>query len=46
MAKYKGHTYMHIYLEENLKNILVEEAKKQGLSLNAYIRFIILNRKV
>lgn len=35
-----------LYLDEKLKSQLKEEAAKQGLSLNAYIRLILLKRKI
>lgn len=35
---------IHIKLEENLKNELKKEAKEKGLSLNSYIRMILIER--
>lgn len=36
---------MHIQLEEKMKKDLECEAKKKGLSLNAYIRMLLIERK-
>lgn len=33
---------LHIKLDDKLKNILSDKAKEKGLSLNAYIRMILL----
>lgn len=35
---------IHIKIDENLKNDLQKEAKSKGLSLNAYIRLILIER--
>lgn len=37
--------YIHFQVEEELKKQLLNEAKEKGLSLNSYIRMIILERK-
>lgn len=37
--------YIHLRTLEDLKNQLIEEAKQKGLSLNAYILMIIMNRE-
>lgn len=36
---------IHIDVEEKLKIQLQQEAKQKGLSLNSYIRIILLERK-
>jgi predicted HicB family RNase H-like nuclease len=36
---------IHIQVETNLKNELQEEAKQKGLSLNAYIRMLLIERE-
>lgn len=36
---------MHITISDELKTELVEEAKKLQLSLNAYIRMLLIERK-
>lgn len=36
---------LHITIDENLKKQLEEEAKSKGLSLNAYIRMLLIERK-
>lgn len=35
---------IHIKIDESLKEKLKEEAKSKGLSLNAYIRLILIER--
>lgn len=35
---------IHIKIDESLKNDLQKEAKSKGLSLNAYIRLILIER--
>ena len=35
---------IHIKIDESLKQKLQEEAKSKGLSLNAYIRLILIER--
>ena len=35
---------IHIKIDNELKQQLVEEAKSKGLSLNAYIRMILIER--
>ena len=35
---------MHIKIDDELKNKLQQEAKEKGLSLNAYIRMILIER--
>ena len=37
--------YIHIQIENKLKEKLKEEAKIKGLSLNAYIRLILIERE-
>ena len=36
---------IHIKVDEDLKRHLEEEAKAKGLSLNAYIRMLLIERK-
>ena len=36
---------MHIQIEPKLKKELQDEAKKKYLSLNAYVRILLLERK-
>ena len=36
---------IHIKIDENLKQELESEAKSKGLSLNAYIRMLLIERK-
>ena len=36
---------IHVKIDENLKKQLEEEAKAKGLSLNAYIRMLLIERK-
>lgn len=35
---------LHIVVESELKEILQKEAKQNGLSLNAYVRMILIQR--
>ena len=35
---------LHIKIDDNLKRQLEEEAKTKGLSLNAYIRMLLIER--
>lgn len=35
---------IHIKIDENLKEQLQQEAKSKGLSLNAYIRLVLIER--
>ena len=35
---------IHIKIDESLKNDLQKEAKSKGLSLNAYIRLVLIER--
>ena len=34
-----------IYISKDLQQELIEEAKEKGLSLNAYIRMLLIERK-
>ncbi len=34
-----------IYINKDLQQELIEEAEKKGLSLNAYIRMLLIERK-
>ena len=43
--KLEEKTYIHIQINENLKKELEEEAKLKGLSLNAYIRLLLIERQ-
>lgn len=36
---------IHLSIEEKLKEDLKEEASKKGLSLNSYIRMLLIERK-
>ena len=36
--------YIHIQIDESLKAKLEKEAKEKGLSLNGYIRMILIER--
>jgi len=36
---------IHITIDEELKEQLIEEAKAKGLSLNSYIRMLLIERK-
>nr|DAE35595.1 MAG TPA: hypothetical protein [Caudoviricetes sp.] len=36
---------IHIKIDEELKEELAQEAKLKGLSLNAYIRMLLIERK-
>ena len=35
---------LHIKIDDELKEVLNDEAKSKGLSLNAYIRMILIER--
>ena len=35
---------LHIQIDAELKNELEQEAKKKGLSLNSYIRMLLIER--
>lgn len=37
--------YIHLRIDEKIKEQLINEAKQKGLSLNAYIKTIIMERK-
>ena len=37
-------TYLHVQIKNELKKQLEKEAEKNGLSLNAYIRMILISR--
>lgn len=37
--------YIHLQVDEDVKSQLINEAKEKGLSLNSYVRMIILGRK-
>ena len=37
--------YIHIQIDESLKAKLEKEAKAKGISLNGYIRMILLERR-
>ena len=41
----KEKIYIHLQVEVELKNKLINEANEKGLSLNSYIRMILLERK-
>lgn len=41
----KTEKMLHVYIGESLKEELREEAKQFGLSLNAYIRMLLTQRK-
>lgn len=36
---------IHVKIDESLKKQLEEEARAKGLSLNAYIRMLLIERK-
>ena len=36
---------IHVKIDESLKKQLEEESKAKGLSLNAYIRMLLIERK-
>ena len=36
--------YIHVQVDEHLKKKLEEEAKAKGISLNGYIRMILIER--
>ena len=40
----KEKTYLHIQVRNELKSELEKEAEQKGLSLNAYIRMILISR--
>lgn len=40
-----GKVYIHFLVDENFKKQLMNEAKEKQLSLNSYIRLILLARK-
>ena len=40
-----GRKMIHIKIDEHLKQELESEAKLKGLSLNAYIRMLLIERK-
>ena len=42
--KIQDGVYVHFLLEKDLKNELQKEAKEKGLSLNSYIRMILIER--
>ena len=42
--KVENGKYIHFLVNENLKKQLQKEAKEKGLSLNAYIRMILIER--
>jgi predicted HicB family RNase H-like nuclease len=37
-------TYIHLQVEEDFKKQLENEAKQKGLSLNAYVRMLLIER--
>ena len=37
-------TYIHFQVDENMKKELEKEANEKGLSLNAYIRMLLIER--
>lgn len=37
-------TYIHFQVDEKMKKELETEAKQRGLSLNAYIRMLLIER--
>jgi predicted HicB family RNase H-like nuclease len=41
----KTKKYIHLQVAEEIKEQLINEARQKGLSLNSYIRMIILGRK-
>lgn len=41
----KTKKYIHLQVTEEIKEQLINEAMQKGLSLNSYIRMIILGRK-
>ena len=43
--KYKNKDYIHIWVSDDLKKQIKEEAEKKGLPMNAYIRLILSERK-
>ena len=40
----KEKTYLHVQVRNELKSELEKEAEQKGLSLNAYIRMILISR--
>ncbi len=40
-----GKVYIHFLVDEDFKKQLMDEAKRKQLSLNSYIRLILLARK-
>lgn len=40
----KDKIYIHFQVEKEIKKQLVNEAKEKGLSLNSYIRMILIER--
>lgn len=43
--RYKDAEFIHIAIDKELKEKLKEEAKAKGISLNGYIRMILLERE-
>ena len=43
--KYENAKIIHIAIDKEIKEELKEEAKAKGISLNGYIRMILLERK-
>lgn len=41
----KSKIYLHLQIEADFKKQLLNEANAKGLSLNSYIRMILLERK-
>lgn len=42
--KMENGKYIHFLCEEELKNALQKEARSKGLTLNSYIRMILIER--
>ena len=40
----KDKTYLHVQVKNDLKVQLEKEAEEKGLSLNAYVRMILIER--
>lgn len=40
----KEKTYLHVQVRNELKEQLEKEAEQKGLSLNAYVRMILISR--
>lgn len=40
----KDKTYLHVQVRNDLKAQLEKEAEEKGLSLNAYVRMILISR--